>query len=92
MSADGAHADGGGAAAAEEEGSAKSTEDEVDDAAAAERAERAMAVKHTMVGTPGYMAPEIILCAEKGAGGYSFPCDVCVSRAAQQTSSRALVV
>ena len=37
-----------------------------------------VAVRNSLVGTPSYMAPEMVLCAAEGSGasGYSFPCDV----------------
>jgi len=36
----------------------------------------ACVVRHAMAGTPEWMAPEVIMCAEAGAPGYSFACDL----------------
>ncbi|KAL1525167.1 hypothetical protein AB1Y20_020038 [Prymnesium parvum] len=51
-----------------------------DEASLAEPERRASACAHPLrlevVGTPEFMAPEVVLCAEPGAAGYSFPCDV----------------
>ncbi|KAL3919108.1 MAG: hypothetical protein SGPRY_005752 [Prymnesium sp.] len=33
-------------------------------------------VRKEMLGTPEFMAPEVVMCAKPGSAGYSFPCDV----------------
>ena len=37
---------------------------------------KAQVSRRDMVGTPEFMAPEVVMCAEATASGYSFPCDV----------------
>jgi serine/threonine protein kinase len=43
---------------------------------AAQSPDPAACVRHAMVGTPEWMAPEVVLCAEAGAPGYSFASDI----------------
>jgi serine/threonine protein kinase len=44
--------------------------------ASMEQLEQRDATRTSWVGTPSYMAPEIVLCADGKMGSYSFPCDI----------------